>query len=30
MNLEELGWEDVGWVHMGQDRDHGVMNLRIP
>lgn len=30
MNLEELGLKDVGWIHMTQDRDHGVMNLRIP
>jgi hypothetical protein len=33
MNLGEIGWEGVDWVHMAQDRDHWqvfvntIMNL---
>jgi hypothetical protein len=22
MNLREIGWEDVDWIHLDQDRDH--------
>jgi hypothetical protein len=35
-NLREIGWEDVGCIHMTQDRDqwrallNTVMNLRVP
>jgi len=35
MNLTEIGWEDVDWIHLSQDRDHWqvlvktVMNLRV-
>jgi hypothetical protein len=31
----EIGWEDVGWIHVAQDRDqwlavvNTVMNLRV-
>jgi hypothetical protein len=34
MDLREIGWEDVDWVHLAQDRDqwraavNTVMNLR--
>jgi hypothetical protein len=36
IDLKELGWEEVDWMHMAQDRDHWqaplntVMNLRVP
>jgi hypothetical protein len=36
MDLKEMGWEDVDWVHLAQDRDqwraavNTVMNLRVP
>jgi hypothetical protein len=36
MNLTEVGWDIVDWIHLGQDRDKWlyivdtVMNLRIP
>jgi hypothetical protein len=36
MNLREVGWEVVDWVHLAQDRDqrqaavNTVMNLRVP
>jgi hypothetical protein len=23
MNLKEIGWESVDWIHLAQDRDHG-------
>ena len=28
MNLTEIGWDDVGWIHAAQDRDkcHTVVN----
>jgi hypothetical protein len=35
MNLEEIGWEDVDWIQLAQDRDqwwalvNTVMNLRV-
>jgi hypothetical protein len=22
MNLREVGWEGVGWIHVAQERDH--------
>jgi hypothetical protein len=22
MCLREIGWRDVGWIHLAQDRDH--------
>jgi hypothetical protein len=36
MVLQEIVWEGVGWMHLGQDRDqwrslvNTVMNLRVP
>jgi hypothetical protein len=36
MNLREIGWEVVDWMHLVQDRDHlwalvyAVMNLSVP
>jgi hypothetical protein len=35
MNLLEIGWEDVDWMHLAQDRDqwlafvNTVMNLQV-
>jgi hypothetical protein len=36
MNLVEVGWDDVDWIGLGQDRDrwralvNSVLNLRVP
>jgi hypothetical protein len=36
MDLREIMWEDVGWIHLAQDRDqwlavvNTVMNLWVP
>jgi hypothetical protein len=36
MDLREIGWEGVDWIHLAQDRDqwravvNTVMNLRVP
>jgi len=36
MDLREIGWEDVDWIHLTQDTDqwralvNTVMNLEIP
>jgi hypothetical protein len=36
MDLQEVRWEDVDWIHMAQDKDRwralvsAVMNLRVP
>jgi hypothetical protein len=36
MGLKEIGWEDVDWMHVAEDRDrwravvNTVMNLRVP
>jgi hypothetical protein len=36
MDLREIGFEDVDWIHLAQDRDRRqalvimVMNLRVP
>jgi len=36
MDLGELGWEDMDWIHLAQDRDkwqdlvNTVMKLRVP
>jgi hypothetical protein len=36
INLQEVGWGDMEWIDMAQDRDrwravvNAVMNLRIP
>jgi hypothetical protein len=36
MDLREIGWDDVDWIHLAQDRDQWralvsmVMNLRVP
>jgi len=35
-DLNEVGWEDVDWIHLTQDRDqwravvNSVMKLRVP
>jgi hypothetical protein len=35
MDLREIGWGSVDWIHLAQDRDHwqalvnAVMNLRV-
>jgi hypothetical protein len=36
MELREIGWGDISWIHLAQDRDqcralvHTVMNIRVP
>jgi hypothetical protein len=36
IDLREIGWGDVDWIHLAQDRDqwralvNSVMNLRVP
>jgi hypothetical protein len=36
MDLVEVGWGDVHWIHLAQDRDrwrvlvNSVLNLRVP
>jgi hypothetical protein len=36
MDLREIGWGDMEWIDLAQDRDHwralvnSVMNLRVP
>jgi hypothetical protein len=36
MDLREIGWGDIGWIDLSQDRDQSralvntVMNLRVP
>jgi hypothetical protein len=36
MNLREIGWEGVDWIHLAQDREQWwapvttVMNIRVP
>jgi hypothetical protein len=36
MNLQDVGWEDMDWIHLGQHRDgwwtliNAVMKLRVP
>jgi hypothetical protein len=36
MNLGKIGWEDVDWMHLTQDRDkrratvNTIMNRRVP
>jgi len=36
MDLSEVGWEDVDWMYLAQDRGqwwilvNAVMNLRVP
>jgi hypothetical protein len=36
IDLKEIGWEGVDWMHLTQDRDqwrnlvNTVMNLRVP
>jgi len=36
MDLREIGWEDVDWILVAQDRDQSrelvntIMNLRVP
>jgi hypothetical protein len=36
VDVREIGWEDVNWIHLAQDRDqwralvNAVMNLPFP
>ena len=36
MDLKEMGWGDMDWIHLAPDRDirravvNAVMNLRVP
>jgi hypothetical protein len=36
MDLREIGWDEVGWIDMAQDRDqwralvNTVLNLQVP
>jgi hypothetical protein len=36
MDVKEVGWESVDWIHLAQDRDqwwahvNAVINLQIP
>jgi hypothetical protein len=36
MDLREIGWDGINWIHLTQDRDkwralvNKVMNLRVP
>jgi len=36
MDLREIGWEDVNWIHLAEDRDQWldlvnmVMNFDVP
>jgi hypothetical protein len=36
MDIREVGWEDMNWIDLAQDRDwwralvNAVMNLRVP
>jgi hypothetical protein len=36
MNLREMGWKDVDWMYLVQDRDHWwdplsmIMNFQVP
>jgi hypothetical protein len=36
MDLREIGWDGMDWIHLAQDRDqwkalvNTVMNLRVP
>jgi len=36
MNLQEVGWADLDWIDLDEDRDrwwalvNAVMNLRVP
>jgi hypothetical protein len=36
MDLREIGWCDIDWINVGQDREHWralvntVMNFRVP
>jgi hypothetical protein len=36
INLREIGWDDIDWIDLAQDRDkwralvNTVMNLRVP
>jgi hypothetical protein len=36
MDLREIGWDDIDWIDLAQDRDqwmtlvNSLMNLRIP
>jgi hypothetical protein len=36
MELNEIGWEDMDWIHLAQDREkwcgvmYVIMNLQVP
>jgi hypothetical protein len=36
MDIREVGWEDMNWIELAEDRDrwralvNAVMNLRVP
>lgn len=29
MHLKEMGWEDINWIYLAQDRDQWQANLKM-